>query len=233
LTAEAELRHLVGHLFAIMEKERGEVARILHDELGQALTVAKMELHSARRRIALDRAGVEPQLASIASVIDESMRTVRRLSADLRPGVLTDLGLEAAVEWQVERLADATGVRCQLTANVNEQIIGSAQATAAFRILQEVLAYVSAQAHVIQAIAVHVTTDEHQLAMEITVQADDNDGGMGEMPALLALSVRERAQLMGGRVTVQRVAGEDVQVNLTLPHAAIEGARHDQGLDCR
>jgi len=231
LTAEAELRQLVEHLFASIEEERGEVARVLHDELGQALTVAKMELHSARRRVASGSVGIEQQLTTIAAVIDGAMRTVRHLSADLRPGVLTDLGLEAAVEWQLERLAAETGMRCELTANVDEQAIDAAQATATFRILQEVLHYATTQAHD-TAPAVHIATDEHQRTIQMTIEIGDKAGDVGEMPALLALSIRERAQMIGGRVIVHRVAGAGTQVQLFLPRPANEGARHDQGLDC-
>src|SRR5262249_26030581 len=121
----------------------------IHDELGQALTALKFELSWIGRRVGEDPIpgeAISDKLRTLTKMTDEVIDTVRRISAELRPGVLDDLGLVAAVEWEVQQFERRTGVSCAVRADVDDARLGREVSTAIFRILQEALTNVARHA---------------------------------------------------------------------------------------
>ena len=155
----------------------------------------------------------------MATLIDETVTAVRRLATDLRPGLLDDLGLQAAVEWQAQEFERRTGMPCALRATVDEAI-DPLVATAIFRILQEALSNVARHS---RASRVIVTLEERGDALVLEVQ----DDGVGIAPADAASArsiglagMRERAQLVGGGLSISGAAGAGTTVRLHVPPRA-------------
>ncbi|MGL4651331.1 MAG: ATP-binding protein, partial [Caldilineaceae bacterium] len=231
LSSQAELRRLSHQLMRATEAERARISREIHDQLGQMLTAIKIEIRSARRRL-ISSAGAPVAAAELApdaipaavtklddtsQMLDEMVTLVRRIAADLRPGLLDDFGLAATVDWQLQEFRKMTGVDYTLDADIDERRITPNQATAAFRILQESLTNVARHA---QATAVNV-----RLAMDesgLTLQVQDNGRGLtssddGRPRSLGLLGMHERAVEFGGSVEIDGPPGKGTSVTLWLP----------------
>ncbi len=131
-----ELRALSARLLRVREEERAVMAREVHDVLGQSLTALKMDLASFSEATARSRA---LNIKSMAALADEMVRAVRKLASDLRPGVLDDLGLVAALEWQAKEFQRRNGIQCRFESNVDSVSLTRERSTALFRICQESL----------------------------------------------------------------------------------------------
>ncbi|HJR17986.1 MAG TPA: PAS domain-containing protein, partial [Gemmatimonadales bacterium] len=159
LRSRQELRDLSVRLQLVREDERTCLAREVHDELGQALTGLKIDLAWLKPRVS-DRPAVAERVQSIIVRIDGAMDTVRRIATDLRPSVLDDLGLVAAVEWQAQEFERSTGITVQLEVQASHSSLDEVCATTAFRILQETLTNVARHAHATRVnIALRVSAD--------------------------------------------------------------------------
>lgn len=215
--SRAELRALADRIQTTREEERTRIAREIHDELGQALTALKLDLAWLANRQKSAPSGVL-QLGekSITARIDETMEIVRRIASELRPSVLDQLGLEAAIEWLVQESARRTGIPVTLRADelppLPDQI-----ASHLFRILQESLTNVSRHAH---ATSVEVTV-RHRGAM-IVIGVEDN--GVGILPSSLSgsgslglVGMRERAVACGGTLLVRGVPGQGTSIVVQIP----------------
>src|ERR1051325_6835139 len=150
-----QLRALAAYLQSVREEERTRIAREVHDELGQALTGLKMDLAWVEKRLA--DASDPPSLRTLRQMIrrmpgliDEIISTVRKIATELRPGVLDDLGLEAAIEWQLQDFQKRTAIRCDFVSNLKDLRLSPDRATAVFRILQETLTNIVRHAHATQ-----------------------------------------------------------------------------------
>ena len=106
-----QLRNLSSHLESVREEERTRLAREIHDELGQALTALKMDISWLIKHRVDDNDSVLKKTRSMEELLDSTIRTVQRLCGELRPGLLDDLGLAAAIEWQAEEFQNRTGIR--------------------------------------------------------------------------------------------------------------------------
>jgi signal transduction histidine kinase len=211
---DAALRQLSKRLLSIQEQERVRIAREVHDELGQALTAMKIDLQQLGTR---HRELQEP-LGGIARTIDEIVELVRRIAADLRPAILDDLGITAALEQQLRRLRESTGIQTTLTVSEEPEIDVLTGATL-YRIAKEALANVVRHA---DASAVEVTLEMSVEAAVLTIH--DNGRGLpreaaADPKSLGLLGIRERAELLGGSVTIDSLPGEGTMVTATLPLA--------------
>ena len=211
---DASLRQLSKRLLSVQEQERVRIAREVHDELGQALTAMKIDLQQLGRRYG----ELQEPLAGIARTIDETVELVRRIAADLRPAILDDLGITAALEQQLRRLRESTGIRTTLTVAEEPEIDMLTGATL-YRIAQEALANVVRHA---DATAVEISLALAGGAAVLKIR--DNGRGMpGEKArdpkSLGLLGIRERAELLGGSVTIDSLPGEGTMVVATLPLA--------------
>ena len=212
---DASLRQLSKRLLSIQEQERVRIAREVHDELGQALTAMKIEIQQLGKQ---HREMQEP-LSAIGHRIDGIVDLVRRIAADLRPSILDDLGITAALEQQLRRLRESTGITTTLTVS-EEPEIDMLTGVTLYRIMQEALANVVRHA---EATAVEVS-----LAMNggrAVLSIKDNGRGM-QQPAnpqsLGLLGIRERAELLGGSVAIDSRPGDGTMITVTLPLTTTE-----------
>ncbi|MBU0637295.1 MAG: PAS domain S-box protein [Planctomycetes bacterium] len=212
-----DLRRVMQRLQSVREEEQARIARELHDELGQGLTALNMDVHWLRARVAPDSEEKRTRLESMAQLLKTTMQAVRRICSNLRPVVLDDFGLLAAIEWQASEIQTRTGIQVALTLPSEVPVIPSDQATAVFRILQEALTNVARHARATTA-ALHVTVQGDTLRLVLT------DNGVGIADAQLhgknsigLFGMRERALRWGGNVEIERDGGGGTRVTLTMP----------------
>lgn len=217
--SRAELRALAARLQAAREEERTRIAREIHDELGQALTALKLDLAWLENRLPRGNSVARLGDLSIAARIDKTMEIVRRIASELRPSVLDQLGLEAAIEWLVQESARRTGIPIRLQAEELPQLPDQV-ASHAFRIIQEALTNVTRHARATQ---VNVTVRHLKAALILVVE----DNGVGIMPQSLSglrslglVGMRERAVACGGTLMVRGQPGEGTSIVVTIPVAA-------------
>jgi signal transduction histidine kinase len=171
---------------------------------------------AAKRGVPEDQPLVD-QLGSISRTVESSIRTVRRIATSLRPKVLDDLGLIAALEWQMDELQRRTGLRCRFRSNVREIALDQERATACFRIVQESLTNVVRHSQ-----ATVVTVRLRLLGATLTLEVSDNGRGITEaelanVKSLGILGMKERAFLLGGSVSVARGDHGGTTVRVDLP----------------
>jgi PAS domain S-box-containing protein len=215
--SEQQLRRLAARLQAVREEERTTIAREIHDELGQALTGIKIDLAWIVERFPSNWKRVRERGKSMFSLVDSAINTVRDLSARLRPAVLDDLGLAAAVEWQAYDVANRTGLDLVVTTPSEDVELDREQATALFRILQEALTNVVRHAEATK-VAVELRRAGNGVVLEVT----DDGRGIAEDVAELSgslglLGMQERAVVLGGDVRVQRIPEGGTKMTATVP----------------
>jgi signal transduction histidine kinase/PAS domain-containing protein len=214
--SRAHLRRLSAHLQDAREEERTHIAREIHDELGQALTALKMDVAWLQD----DLSGQPRQLRKIramSQLIDTTVQAVRRIATELRPGILDDLGLAAAIEWQLGEFQNRTGIECKLDSNVETTRLDGDSATTIFRILQETLTNVVRHA---QATQVEVRLTE--MADGFTLRVADNGRGITEeeinnSKSFGLLGMQERALLRDGEFQIRGAPGRGTTVTVRLP----------------
>ncbi|MHB8895790.1 MAG: hybrid sensor histidine kinase/response regulator [Candidatus Geothermincolia bacterium] len=196
-------RKLSVHLQQVRERERTVIAREIHDELGQSLTALKIDLSLLRP----GAGDFEERRREMSNLIDQTIGTVQRITAELRPGVLDDLGLEAAAEWQVKTFKARTGIACTFTSEGHPGALDRDRQTAMFRILQEALTNVARHA-----VATHVTVALYQDEDGANLFMRDN--GRGLLAAELdnprsygLIGMQERASEFGGHVDFHPAPG--------------------------
>ncbi|MBI2951669.1 sensor histidine kinase, partial [bacterium] len=214
--SQGQLRHLSVRLQSIREEERARIAREVHDELGQALTALKMDLTWMSNRLAKDQTSLRERAGSMKQLIDTTIQTVRRISTELRPGVLDDLGLTAAVEWQAQEFQGRTGIRCALTVRPEEIPLDPARATAVFRIFQEILTNVARHADATRVEIFLRERDGH-----VTLEVTDNGRGITQdqvssSRSLGLIGMRERALAWSGEVEISGGRGTRVMVRIPV-----------------
>jgi len=218
---DERLRALAGHIEAVREEERTGIAREIHDVLGQSLTVLKMDVAWLGRHRPEAAGASETRLAGrlseMSRTIDDVIHQVRRIAAQLRPGVLDDLGLAAAIEWQARDFAERSGVACGFESNIVEAHFQRDVSTAVFRILQETLTNVARHANARRVDITLLESDGH-LRLEVR---DDGSGLLPEAtarPASLGLlGMRERAHRLGGKVSLTSSPGGGTRVVVDVP----------------
>jgi signal transduction histidine kinase len=210
-----QLRALSERIEAAREEERTNIAREIHDELGQALTALKLDLAWVGRRVTSD-AALAPKLEAMGRAADEILAEVRRISAQLRPGLLDDLGLRATIEWQAEEFAHRTGTKCTVRADIGDLQLDRGLATAVFRIFQEALTNIARHASATE-VEVGLRLERGHLRLDV---ADDGVGVPEIAPrnaTLGLLGMRERARRFGGDCQVRRRAPRGTLVSLSVP----------------
>ena len=223
LRSRQELRDLTARLQAVREEERTYIAREVHDELGQALTGLKIDLAWLKSRVA-DRPGLAERVQSVIVRIDGAMDTVRRIATDLRPSVLDDLGLVAAVEWQTQEFERSTGITARLDVQAMHSELNDKCATTVFRILQETLTNVARHA---RATGVHISlrVSAEVLALEVRDNGRGISGSERVSPRSLGLvGIRERAIACGGQLVIRGVRAQGTTVSVSIPLGPAGGA---------
>jgi PAS domain S-box-containing protein len=215
--AEGQLRSLAMRLDAVREEERTRIAREIHDQLGQALTALKMDLAWLGQKLPARGTALRAKLRGMEGVIDQTMDAMHRIVAELRPGVLDDLGLPAAIRWLATDFQQRTHIRCAVTVTGAEPALDTAQATAVFRILQEALTNVARHA---RAKRVEIRFHVVPIALELVV-ADDGRGITADEAhnrrTLGILGIRERALSWRGEVSIHGEPGHGTTMRVFMP----------------
>lgn len=217
-----QLRELSARIEAVQEVERTSIARELHDELGQALTALRLDVGWLEKRVhekRLNREAFLTRLARMCLAVDGTIASIRRISAELRPSALDELGLAAALDWQAEEFSDRTGIACTIDSAVDEPIAREA-ATAMFRIVQECLTNVARHA---RAQKVNVTLAEQDGSLVLAVGDDGRGIEEAEVTSprsLGILGMGERCRALGGELAVEGRRGEGTIVRARIPYRA-------------
>jgi signal transduction histidine kinase len=212
-----QVRLLAARVESVREEERTRLARQIHDDLGQAWTGIKMDLSSLLHHPPVRRQERARRSRAILELIDHTIESVRKIATELRPAILDDLGLAAAVEWAAHEFAARTGTKCALDLPPADLAIDSEAATVLFRILQEALTNIARHAEATE-FSVWLAESDGALCLEV------RDNGKGFQEARLAhggslgiLGMRERALLLGGRLTIRSSPGEGATVTVWIP----------------
>jgi two-component system, NarL family, sensor histidine kinase UhpB len=213
------LRTLSQRLDVVREEERTRIARELHDELGVRMTCMKMDLSrllGMMRESLFPRDKMEEKIRSMSGEVDSTITEVQRLAAELRPGVLDDLGLVAAIEWQCQDFERRSGIRCLCEASFDQIQMSASRATAAFRICQEALTNVARHA---KASFVRVLVKEK--GDDVLIEIQDNGQGIppekvNDASSLGLLGMRERSMAIGGSLEIAGWSGKGTTVTLRL-----------------
>lgn len=212
-----QLKALTVYLQYVREEERTRIAREVHDELGQNLTALKYDLSWLENRLPKELKPLHAKAKAMASQLDATIQAVRRIATELRPGILDDLGLVAALEWQACEFQNRTGIQCAVVSLANEPIMDQELNTAFFRIFQETLTNIMRHAN-----ATEVSVRFHKANGALVLEVKDN--GRGVTPEEIAntksiglLGMNERAALLGGEVRIRGEAGKGSTVTATIP----------------
>jgi signal transduction histidine kinase len=202
IRSRRRLRELASHLESAREMERTRIAREVHDELGQSLTALKMELHWCLKRLPEDDSELLEKARSLPGLVDDNVRLVHRISSELRPGLLDNLGLSAAMEWQATQFQERTGIPYDIVCEPSDIVLDQTRSTALFRIFQEALTNIIRHA---DATNVEIVLSERAAEVELVV----NDNGRGITEQQIAdpksfglMGIRERVHALGGTVRI-------------------------------
>jgi len=212
-----QLRDLAARLEAAREAERTRIAREIHDELGQALTALKIDLTWLRRRLPQPTPELAGKVDGMEAILDGMAGAIQRIATELRPGVLDELGLQAAIRWQAREFETRTGIACRVEQAAEQPVVDASRATAAFRIFQEALTNVARHAG---ATLVLVRFTLSAQALELRVEDNGrgiSEGALADSRSLGLLGIRERATSLGGTVTITGERGRGTTLTLTLP----------------
>jgi signal transduction histidine kinase len=211
-----QLRELSARLQSVREEERTRISRAIHDELGQTLTGLKMDVAWLQGHLDPEQPALLAKTQAMSDLIDTTVQVVRRISTELRPGIL-DLGLVATIEWQLQEFQTRTGIKSNLISTLEETTLDDDGSTAVFRILQEILTNVARHAQATQVAVILEETTEF-----LTLQVQDNGRGIaaGEVQSpksIGLLGMQERARLRAGEVQFQGRPGQGTTVTVRLP----------------
>jgi len=215
--SSGQLRALAADQELAREEERTRIARELHDQLGQALTVMKLDLAWLTERLAQKDPSIQPKAKAVMAQMDTMIKTVRRIATELRPGMLEDLGLAASIEWQARDFQKRTGIKCKVSVLSEEFPPARAESLALFRIFQESLTNITRHAKAKQVdVKLAVTSDA------LTLEVHDDGRGIqaheiADRRSLGLLGMQERAKRLGGTFTIRGKAGKGTTLAVSIP----------------
>jgi signal transduction histidine kinase len=210
-----ELSALSNHLQALSEREKSELARKLHDELGGLLTAAKMDLSWLQAR--LEGAPIQERLAQLGSVLDDAMDLKRRVVEELRPSLLDHFGLPTALRAYVESTAAKAGLASQIVIEHNCESMSKDTTIALFRVVQEGLANIIRHANA-KTVKLELSGDERHCVVTLT---DDGRGFDARSPQFRwshgLMGMRQRAEALGGHLDIESRVGGGTRVRVEVP----------------
>lgn len=217
------LRLLASHLEKVREEERSWIAREIHDELGQGLTALKLELAGLERRLArssgssTEKEVLRERIREMSRSVDNTIRAVREICTQLHPPILDNLGLEAAIEWQLAEFERKTGVSCLFHPWDHEPGLDMGKTTALFRVFQELLTNAARHSE-----ASRIEVRLHANPEFVILELRDNGRGIGEEAirgagGLGLLGIRERVALLGGKMILEGHPGEGTRAEVCIP----------------
>jgi NO-binding membrane sensor protein with MHYT domain/two-component sensor histidine kinase len=222
--SDQSLRALASRLHAVREEERILIARNVHDELGQALSAAKMDLSLLEREARSRPKEISPahilgEIDSAKRTIDKAIDLVNSIATELRPAVLDEAGLTAAIDWQAQDFEKRTRIKCRIVSSGSISEPDRERAIALFRILQEALTNVARHA---QAKLVEIELKEEAGDYVLQVRDDGigvSDSQLNDWRSLGLIGMRERALMFGGQVPIERGPRGGTTVRVTIPRS--------------
>lgn len=217
MRSHERLHDLTSHLQVVREEERILIAREIHDELGQALTALKMDVHWLRQRLPGEKQLMIDKANAMSRIIDWTVQSVRRICAELRPGLLDDFGLSAAMEWEAEEFSKRTEIVTKILSDPEDLVLPQGISTAIFRIFQETLTNIARHAN---ATKVEIYLKKHEGRVEMRVS--DNGKGIEDQEILDLKSfgiigMRERLHYLGGKLDIKgNRSGTTVEVSIPM-----------------
>lgn len=212
-----QLRHLAAHLQNVREEEQTRISREIHDELGQMLTAIKMDVTSADRKLKTSTDEASSSLKRVIEMVDATVKTIRRIASELRPGILDDLGLVEALEWQSSEFEKRNQIKCRFQNKGPEISIDRNVAIGLYRIFQEALTNIARHSGATEVMAT-METNSNQLTLTI------RDNGKGFNPesvkqkkSLGLVGMKERALMMKGELLMETFPGKGASVRVVVP----------------
>ena len=215
-TTQEKLRNLSTHLQSVIEEERTNIAREIHDELAQALTALQIDLFWLGERIPAGKEDLIQKINSMSHIVETVIQSTQRISTELRPVLLDTLGLSAAIEWQVEEFQKRTGIQCEVVIDSAEIDLDPDRSTAIYRILQESLTNVARHADANE-VWVRLNRHSDKLILEVVdngkgITQDQISGSM----AFGLIGMRERIRPWGGEFNICGIDGKGTTVAATI-----------------
>lgn len=216
-TSYKELERLTNHLQKIREEERTNLARELHDDLGQSLTALKLDLSQIKKNIKSDDSKVNSKVDSAFNLVSESVRTVQKITSELRPGMIDDLGLIPTIRWYVGEFEERSEMEVNLRIKLKEEDIKDDLKISLYRIIQESLTNVARHSH-----ASKVIINFKRIQNNIQLEVIDNGIGIDEdevhkPDSFGMIGMKERIQLIGGSFEVSGERGKGTTIKVTIP----------------
>lgn len=212
-----QLRNLASKLQLIREEERKTIAREIHDELGQILTVIKIQISLLESKISDEPERAKEKVKSVIKLIDQSIESVQKICSKLRPGLLDEFGIMAAIEWQAQDFQNKTNIICECDLPKEDIQLNQAKSTALFRILQEALVNSARHANA-NRITIKLVQEKGRLTLDIM----DNGKGITQSQvndprSLGLLGMKERALVFGGTVEIRNSMHSGTLVRTIIP----------------
>jgi PAS domain S-box-containing protein len=215
--SQEELRSLSLHLQSVREGESTRIAREIHDELGHMLTALKMDLSWLNKRLTNGQKPLVEKTRSMSKLTDMIIQTVQRISTELRPVILDDLGLVPAIEWQAQEFENRTNIKCETTIDCGDIDLDQDRSTALFRIFQEALTNVARHA---KATKIKVSLKEKPGKLLLKIK-DDGQGiteeQVSDPKSLGLIGIRERIYPWGGEVKIKGLSKKGTALTVILP----------------
>jgi signal transduction histidine kinase len=212
--ARQELRDLSAKLVATQENERKSISRDLHDAVGQSMSAVQFELHDLAVALRPYDASLRERVDGVRQMVESSLAVIRNMALLLRPAMLDDLGLAAALGWLAREIARPTGMRIQVQAEDLPPDLPDEHKTCVFRIVQEALQNVQKHAN---ANAVEITVRASDAWLSVTVQDDGRGFQQGRAHGLGLIGIHERAESLGGSVKITSGPGKGTLIEVALP----------------
>jgi signal transduction histidine kinase len=215
-----QLRNLASYLQNVREQERTRIAREIHDEFGQSLTILKMDLSWLKNHMTHDRPQMQSKIDGMFKIIDAALQTLHSLASELRPVILDDFGLEAAIDWQAEEFRKRTGIQCRVESRAADLDLSKEQSTAVFRIFQETLTNIMRHSGATE-VDVRLKMNDNTLILEVA----DNGRGIkdteiSDSKSFGLMGIRERLYPWNGEVDFVGYPNEGTRVIVRVPISA-------------
>jgi two-component system, NarL family, sensor histidine kinase UhpB len=211
------LQALSSHLLTVREEERKIIAREIHDELGQNLTAIKMDIYWLSKRFTNEQKSLLERLYSMIKLVDSTIESVQRISSELRPRMLDELGFLEAIDWQIKEFQKHTGIKCRVTSMPSAVVIDQERSIAVFRILQELLTNISRHANAKKVIINLIIENENLILVVTDNGIGIKDDAVYTSNSLGILGIRERANHFGGQITIEGRPSKGTRVKLIIP----------------
>lgn len=217
-----QLKNFAAHLQTIREEERTYLSRELHDNLGQSLTALRIDLHNVitdilEKNVSGDLSNIIKQSYDLISIIDSTIQSMRDIARELRPSILDNLGLLAAIEWQIREFSKRSGMKCRLITTLNKINVEAKHSIGIFRIIQESLTNVLRHS---KATMVSINIFEKETNTIIVIKDNGcgiNKNDISSSKSLGLLGMRERALIFGGELLIKGFKTSGTKITIKIP----------------